>query len=125
MGEIKGGITVSISKSNVRRDVWDKSNGRCWYCGVQTNPWKDFCIDHHHPSAKGGSDEIDNLVPCCRTCNSRKSARDIEYLRQRLGRISSLTFTVEQIEFLKSQGVDVDLPTADGYVFYFEKERLI
>ena len=69
-----------ISGSKVRAIVWDKTDppGRCWYCGKQTNPWKDFCIDHIIP----GIDEITNVVPCCHKCNIRKGNQGIEHLRQ-------------------------------------------
>ena len=55
--------------------VWDMTGGECWYCGVQTNPFLDFTIDHVIPVSKGGSDDLGNLVPCCRPCNCRKSDR--------------------------------------------------
>lgn len=46
----------------LRRDSYT-----CAYCSdVATE------VDHVHPRSKGGSDDIDNLVACCRTCNIRK-----------------------------------------------------
>ena len=60
--------------SAVRATVWDMTGGRCTYCGVQTNPFRDFSIDHVVPVVKGGGDDVINLVPCCRSCNSRKGA---------------------------------------------------
>ena len=59
----------------VRAEVWDKTGGVCWYCGCQTNPFRDFTVDHMHPVARGGTDDIDNLVPACRSCNSAKGCR--------------------------------------------------
>jgi len=38
-----------ISIAKVRAVVWAKTDGSCWYCGKQTNPWIDFCIDHIIP----------------------------------------------------------------------------
>ena len=60
---------------DVRALVWSFTDGRCYYCGFQTNPFLTFCVDHVTPLARGGDDEIGNLVPCCVTCNSRKGAR--------------------------------------------------
>lgn len=59
----------------VRAEVWDKTDGACWYCGRQTNPFRDFTVDHVYPVALGGTDDIDNLVPACRSCNSAKGCR--------------------------------------------------
>jgi 5-methylcytosine-specific restriction endonuclease McrA len=53
--------------------VWSMTNGRCYYCGVQTNPFRDFAIDHVMPIHRGGRDSLDNMVPCCAPCNRRKS----------------------------------------------------
>lgn len=52
--------------------VWDKTGGKCRYCGNDTNPFRDFTIDHDVPWSKGGSDVVENLWPCCKSCNSRK-----------------------------------------------------
>ena len=52
--------------------VWDKTGGRCHYCGNALNPFSDFTIDHIIPVARDGSDELENLIPACRLCNCRK-----------------------------------------------------
>jgi hypothetical protein len=106
-----------IGRHAVRAIIWDKTSGRCWYCGKTMNPFSEFCIDHVLPSSKGGLDNFDNLVPCCRTCNLRKnSITDLEQFRKRLA--SPVMFTPEQIDYLASLNVDVSpLP---GYLFYFE-----
>jgi hypothetical protein len=66
---------------DVRQAVWEKSDGRCWYCGVQTRPFDDFVVDHMVALALGGSNDIANLVPCCWRCNSRKGARRLAEFR--------------------------------------------
>jgi len=53
------------------RARWDYYGGRCWMCwGIATT------MDHVVPLAHGGSNWPANLRPACRSCNSRKSARD-------------------------------------------------
>lgn len=42
---------------------------RCAYCGKKP---KELTKDHIVPLIKGGSHTMDNIVPACRSCNSRK-----------------------------------------------------
>lgn len=82
--------------------AWDRSGGRCWYCGKQTNPFRDFHVDHVVPVASGGTNELPNLVPCCAECNERKGAQSLEIFRAR---------------------TELALGIAD-HRFYFERMRL-
>jgi hypothetical protein len=68
--------------TDVRADVWDKSHGFCWYCGIQMHPFRNFHVDHVNPVVNGGTNEIQNLVPSCQSCNSKKRARPAEFLRK-------------------------------------------
>jgi hypothetical protein len=36
-----------------------------------------FCVDHVKPQTRGGSDEIQNLVPACFSCNRTKSDKGL------------------------------------------------
>lgn len=45
---------------------------QCVYCGKNANT-----VDHIIPRSKGGQDEADNLVPCCKSCNSSKKDKDL------------------------------------------------
>jgi 5-methylcytosine-specific restriction endonuclease McrA len=45
---------------------------RCAYC-----PNTATSLDHVVPLARGGSNDIDNLVPACFGCNLRKGARSL------------------------------------------------
>ena len=50
------------------------SNGaRCVYCGSEER----LSVDHIFPKVKGGSDSSDNLVCCCKYCNSSKGNKDL------------------------------------------------
>lgn len=58
-------------------------NYRCAYCGCQLDR-TNLCKDHVVPISKGGSNWIFNIVPACRSCNSRKRDKDAEEFRQTL-----------------------------------------
>lgn len=52
---------------------WQKktASGTCYYCGVQF-AHRDLTMDHLIPLSRGGRSTKDNLVPCCKSCNSKK-----------------------------------------------------
>jgi 5-methylcytosine-specific restriction endonuclease McrA len=47
----------------------------CSYCDGFIRNWKSSIGDHVVPLSKDGSDVLENLVPCCWTCNSGKGNR--------------------------------------------------
>lgn len=53
-----------------RRAVFARDQGKCQYCGRGAES-----IDHVIPRSKGGSHTWDNVVACCRRCNTYKSDR--------------------------------------------------
>ncbi|MCW5933211.1 MAG: HNH endonuclease [Fimbriimonadia bacterium] len=47
---------------------------QCGYCGVAEHEIGSFLeIDHFRPKIAGGTDDLDNLVYCCSTCNRTKN----------------------------------------------------
>lgn len=52
-------------------------DNRCAYCGKPPVPPAVLAIDHVIPIIKGGTNDPANLVPACKSCNSRKHARTI------------------------------------------------
>ncbi len=65
-----------LSKS-VRFEVFKRDSFTCQYCG-RTAPDVILEVDHIVPVAKGGTDEILNLVTSCRECNRGKSAKTLD-----------------------------------------------
>ncbi len=54
--------------------ILEQFDNLCAYCR-KTNGSKRLERDHVIPISKGGLDNPENVVPACRTCNSRKAAR--------------------------------------------------
>ena len=51
-----------------------RANFACEYCGVtETDTGGLLTVDHFQPRARGGSDELENLVYCCHRCNLYKA----------------------------------------------------
>jgi hypothetical protein len=70
-----------------REKIFNKYNGFCFYCGVELqieNLEKRtyLTIDHLLPQSKDGGHDENNLVPCCKTCNSSKRNKTLDEYRQ-------------------------------------------
>lgn len=62
-------------------DILLEFSHRCAYCFVSTPK---LVIEHVDPLARGGTHTIDNIVPACRSCNSRKHVKSlVMFLRAR------------------------------------------
>src|SRR5262245_53231125 len=89
-----------------RAAVWDMTRGQCWYCGYRLNPIRDFVVEHIVPICRGGTDDLWNLVPACRMCNSDKGKKTPEEWRA---------------EFCSSEGLGP--PDNPMCRFWFERDR--
>lgn len=70
----------SAIPSATRESVLAKTGGKCTYCAVllttdDANSPDAYQPDHVLPVVLGGSDDVGNLVPSCRSCNAKKRAR--------------------------------------------------
>ena len=52
-----------------RRSIFARDHYMCQYCGYKS---KELTLDHVIPKHKGGKSTWENLVCCCRKCNSKK-----------------------------------------------------
>ena len=103
--------------------MWNRSSGRCWYCGVDLNPAL-FHVDHVTARNNGGTNDMSNLVAACPPCNVTKKDRTIDEfrwvrIRQRDG---IPRFSDEQTRWLMDQGFT--FPDVEPYLFWFEEEGL-
>lgn len=68
--------------SRRRRQVFERSDGRCCYCGAAIT-LETFEVEHQLPRALGGGDESVNLAAACRACNRAKADRSaVEFVVQ-------------------------------------------
>jgi 5-methylcytosine-specific restriction endonuclease McrA len=104
--------------------AWDKTDGFCWYCGIELHPFGNFCIDHALPKDRGGTNAAENLLPSCRRCNSRKGKRTVEEFRDQLTRNTVPKFTEEQLRYLTEIGVQLpeQWPAPPVHVFWAERQ---
>lgn len=67
--------------SRRRREIFDRSNGLCHYCGTALRQDGKWHVEHQMPRALGGTDEPANLVASCVSCNLRKKDKTaLEYV---------------------------------------------
>ena len=64
-----------ISRKNIRNIVFKKHGRKCLCCGAKTG----LSIDHVIPISIGGKDELSNLQPLCKSCNSSKGTKKTDY----------------------------------------------
>jgi len=59
--------------AEIREQVRQRANFACEFCGVtETDVGGELTVDHFQPTAKGGGDDLDNLLYCCARCNQYK-----------------------------------------------------
>ena len=80
-------------------DVWE---WRCVYCGTPLNK-KSVTEDHVIPISKGGTDFIDNIVPACASCNSRKNNLYLEEFVARYGSFTDAAVIERRREYCKQE----------------------
>jgi len=66
-----------------RRSIFARDNYTCQYCG---STGKDLTIDHVVPKRLGGGMAWENLVACCRRCNTKKGDKPAEKVGMKLVR---------------------------------------
>ena len=64
-----------------KKELYEEMNGKCGYCGCELD-YKKATIDHKVPLAVGGTNDRENLIISCFSCNHYKRNRDIEGFRE-------------------------------------------
>lgn len=66
--------TQRAKARELRKSRWwqqKTASGICHYCGKKS-AFKGLTMDHLVPLSRGGRSTKDNLVPCCKSCNTQK-----------------------------------------------------
>ena len=63
--------TCSQRQEALWKRILELHRWRCAYCGGREN----IVREHMFPKSRGGDDALENIVPACQTCNSRKGTR--------------------------------------------------
>lgn len=78
---------------DIRKQLMEIFNGRCYYCGRevleipfkkgQKKPRNAATIDHIIPVCRGGEDKIDNMVLACHACNNEKGNMSLKNFKKK------------------------------------------
>lgn len=101
-----------------RQQVYQKCNGHCAYCGCKLE-YKDMQADHMEPLYRGGTDEISNMLPACRSCNHYKSTLGVDEFRSYLREIPSRLMR-DSIPYQVGVRFGLIENTEKKLLFYFE-----
>ena len=86
----------SSPTKKLRFEVFKRDSFRCQYCGTAA-PDVLLMVDHVHPVAEGGTNDILNLITACQPCNAGKGKRTLtdhsvlERQRNQLTELNELT----------------------------------
>lgn len=121
---------MSITKK-LRFEVFKRDGFQCAYCG-KTPPAVVLEIDHIEPRAKGGSDDINNLITACFDCNRGKSATpldkipsaladNLETLREKELQLTEYRKLIKKIGRRKTKDIE---EISELFTEYFPKSEL-
>lgn len=105
-----------------RRQVYDKFNGHCAYCGCEIT-LQQMQADHVEPLELGGKDDISNLYPSCRSCNHYKHTLTLERFRDALERMPNVLMR-DNVTYKNAVRFGlIKHPIEPKVIFYFERSN--
>lgn len=103
-----------------RKIIYDRCAGHCAYCGCEIE-YENMQVDHVKPLRIGGEDELDNMLPACRSCNHYKSTLDVEGFRKYLEGIPNRLMR-DSIPFQVAARFRIVRHMTNNVTFYFERD---
>jgi hypothetical protein len=107
-----------LSKAE-RQAVYEKCGGHCAYCGKEITV-SEMQADHFVSLRRGGSDEINNMLPACRSCNHYKDTLTLEGLRDSIQKWPAV-LERDSVTYRNAVRFGMIVPNPHPVQFYFEK----
>lgn len=101
--------------------VYKMFQGHCAYCGCAIR-YEDMQVDHIIAKRRGGTDEIGNLFPACRSCNHYKSTQSIEAFRDTVSKMPEVLMR-DSVTYKNAVRFGQVKPNPHPVIFYFEKHH--
>ena len=74
-------VPKAVKDATWKKYMGYKTEGKCYCCRMETISVFNFEIGHNKAKAKGGSNDIENLRPICKGCNTSMGTQSIESFR--------------------------------------------
>lgn len=103
-----------------RQSVYFKCVGCCAYCGAEIGI-DDMQVDHVVPLRNGGRDELDNMLPACRSCNHYKDTQSVERFRASVERLPGV-LERDSVAYRNAVRFGLVAPRPHRVRFYFEED---
>lgn len=80
----------TANEAAMKRELYDKTGGRCSYCGVKLE-LESMAMSCIIPLFAGGLHDAKNMLPACLGCNQKKASSDLESFNRAIGRVIEKT----------------------------------
>lgn len=106
----------AIKNKCKRQKIFEKTDYHCYYCGTELKDGN-ATIDHVKPMDAGGGNGYTNLVPSCKSCNSKKGTKTIDDFRFYFSREKQgiPNFSIEQSIWLSTKGISEHIPEMEKF----------
>lgn len=119
--QINSGYSKKKIPKKIKEQIWinyngEKYSGKCAirWCSTQLNVWN-FQAGHNIPESKGGSIEVDNLIPICDRCNLSMSNN---YTIDEWNKKGSTTEKITLYNKIKNIIIGIPISIYAGYLSY-------
>ena len=110
-----------IIENEIRRSVIKRDGKICQYCGIYIEDA--ITIDHIIPFSKKGTDDLNNLLVCCKKCNSMKRDSDLKDFRETLF-LNKHDMRIHYIQYNHLLTKGIDLLKGIDKSFYYERKNV-
>ena len=119
--QINNGYSKKKIPKKIKEQIWINYNGEKYsakcairWCSTQLNVWN-FQAGHNIPESKGGSIEVDNLIPICDRCNLSMSNN---YTIDEWNKKGSSTEKIPLYNKIKNIIIGIPISIYAGYLSY-------